>query len=130
MKTVLLTAALALTLAGSAAFAQTAPPQDQAQPRMHNPHRAAMRMGRELNLAPDQTAKLEPILADRQQKVQAIRANTALTDDQRRAQMRTVMQGTRMQLANVLSPEQMKQWKEMRHNRKHGQDTAAQPQGV
>ena len=144
MKNAILSAALVLTFAAPAAFAQAMPSQDPAQQnqvqqnpaqqdgsqhRMPDPHRAAMRIGRQLNLTPDQTARLEPILADRQQKVQALRANTSLTDDQRRAQMRTILQGTRLQMANILSPDQMKQLKELR---RHGgqQEGADAPQGV
>jgi len=132
MKTTLWTAALALSLAGTAAFAQAVPttPQ-QDQPQRHeqrhapNPHKAALRISRELNLPPDQAAKLEPILAERQQKVMALRADTSLTEEQRRKQMHTIQAATRLQMANVLSPDQMKQLKTMRH--KHIQDT---PQGV
>ena len=73
-------------------------------------------MGQELGLSPDQTAKLEPIIADRQQKVQALRADTSLTDAQRRQQIKTVHKAERMQLSNVLTPDQMRQMKAMHHN--------------
>ena len=132
MKPTMLAAALALTLAGSAAFAQMPAQNDPAQQnlsqntaRRHamDPHKAAMRIGRQLNLSPDQTAKLEPILADRQQKVIALRSDTSLTDIQRKKQMHVIAAGTRMQMANVLTPDQMTQLKAMR--RKHMQDGPA-----
>jgi protein CpxP len=129
MKNIILTAAFALTLTGVAAFAQTSDPaqQNTIQQHAHDPHRAAMRMAQQLNLTPDQTAKLEPILAARQQKMEALRADTSLSDTQRKTQMHTIQQGTRLQLANVLSPDQMKQLKQMRH--KHGEQEQA-PSGV
>lgn len=121
MKRFLSIAALALAVSSSAAFAQMSAPDNtapaQVQRHAPNPHRAAMRMGQELGLSPDQTAKLEPILADRQQKVQALRADTSLTDVQRKRQMKTIHQTAKMQLSNVLTPDQMKQMKAMRHNK-------------
>ena len=87
--------ALVLPLAGSVAFGQAPAATDPAMqnqlqnqggatPAHHvpDPHKMALRMGRELNLSADQTAKLEPILAERQQKVQALRADTTLTPEQ------------------------------------------------
>ena len=131
MKRLLLLAAVALAVVSSAAFAQmpatdtTAPAQEQRHAR--NPHKAAMRIGQQLGLSPDQTAKLEPILADRQQKVQALRADASLSGSQRKLQMKTIRQSERMQLANVLTPDQMKQMKAMRHD--HGK-AATPPAGI
>ena len=131
MKRLLSLTALALAIGSSAAFAQVsapnAPTPAPVQRHAHNPHKAAMRIGQQLGLSPDQTAKLEPILADRQQKVQALRADTSLTDSQRKQQMKTIHQTERMQLSNVLTPDQMKQLKAMRHD--HAR-TSGGPTGV
>jgi protein CpxP len=120
MKRLLSLAALVLAVSSSAAFAQmSAPvtaPSAQVQHHAHNPHKAAMRISQQLGLSPDQTAKLEPIISDRQQKVQALRADTSLTDAQRKQQIKTVHKSERMQLSNVLTTDQMKQMKAMRHN--------------
>ena len=131
MNRLLSVTALLFAVSLSAAFAQvsapvTAPPA-QVQRHVPNPHKAAARMGQELGLSPDQTAKVEPIIADRQAKVQALRADTTLTDAQRKAQMKTIHQTERMQLSNVLTPDQMKQMKALRHNRGK---TASAPAGV
>ena len=120
MKRLLSLAALVLAVSSSSAFAQmsapdTAPPA-QVQRHARNPHKAAMRISQQLGLTPDQTAKLEPIIADRQQKVQALRADTSLTDAQRKQQIKTVHKAERMQLSNVLTPDQMRQMKAMHHN--------------
>ena len=131
MKYLLSIAALALAVASSPAFAQMSAPDSTATAQIQrhepNPHKAAMRISQQLGLSPDQTAKLEPILADRQQKVQAVRADTSLTDAQRKHQLKTIHQTERMQLSNVLTPDQMKQVKAMRHNRGK---TPAAPTGV
>ena len=124
-------AAIAFAVSSSAAFAQMSAPETaasaQVQRHAPNPHKAAMRIGQQLGLSPDQTAKIEPILADRQQKVQALRADASLNDSQRKQQMKTIHQSERMQLANVLTPDQMKQMKAIRRN--HGKTSGA-PTGV
>jgi periplasmic protein CpxP/Spy len=127
MKPTTFVAALALSLAGSAAFAQMPAQNDpaqqntiQSQAKARNPHKAAMRISRQLNLSPDQTAKIEPILADRQQKVADLRSNTTLTDQQRKKQMHVISASARLQMANVLTPDQMKQLKSIRKKQMQG----------
>ena len=129
MHRLVLVATLALASIGSAAVAQqqTAPePQNgkgyQHRHRMHDPHKQAMTMSKRLNLSPDQTAKLEPILVARKEKMDALKADTSLAPDARRAQFRTIHQEAKQQIAGVLSPEQLEQMKAMRHHHgPHGQ---------
>jgi Spy/CpxP family protein refolding chaperone len=85
----------------------------------HNPHKAALKISHELGLSPDQTAKLEPILADRSTKMQALSTDTSLTEAQRRQQRHAIAQNTRLQMGTVLSPDQMKQLKQMHRERAH-----------
>ena len=84
MKRILYPAALVLALSGGLAFAQEPAPQPQQAPapivrphehRAQDPHRAAMRLSKQLNLTPDQTAKIEPILAGRDQKLAALKSS-------------------------------------------------------
>jgi Spy/CpxP family protein refolding chaperone len=132
MKRTLLTSALALTLAATTAIAQqtTQQPSSDAtaqQPtgqyghhRGHDkmdPYKAAQHVGKKLGLSDDQTAKLEPIFADSQQKMSALRANTGLTPDQRREQMKAIHKDTQSQLATVLTPDQLQQLHGMRRGR-------------
>ena len=141
MKRFVLNSTLALTLAATApVFAQQAAPASDAtaqQPaggaghkHAFDPNKAAAHLGQRLGLSADQTAKLEPILADRQQKMAALRANTNLTPDQRREQFRALHKDTQSQLAAVLTPDQMQQLKSMRRGargRHHGQSDTATP---
>ncbi|HEY5380958.1 MAG TPA: hypothetical protein VIJ65_01780 [Acidobacteriaceae bacterium] len=139
MKRLLLSTALSLALAGTAAFAQqTSAPQDApplANAPMHqhhrhpNPQRQATRLSKQLNLTADQTARLEPILAERDQKFQALMQDTSLTPDQRHEQMHSIQQSTQQQLASVLTPDQLQQMKTMRHNhhRSNGPNQPSQP---
>jgi protein CpxP len=84
-----------------------------------NPHRQAMRIARQLNLTPDQTGKIEPILADRDQKIASLRADNTLSPQAARQQMRQIQQNTTSQLSNVLSPDQLNHLKSMQHTHGH-----------
>lgn len=131
MKRLLLSTALTLALTGATAFAQQpTTPQDvpAANASMHhrhhhpNPQRQAAMMSRHLNLTADQTAKLTPILAERDQKFHALMQDQSLTPAQRHEQFRAIHQSTQQQLASVLTPDQLQQLKASRHNHRrfHG----------
>ncbi len=145
MKHLLVTSSLALSLSFGAAFAQqtpaapqdtpqatpqgaptqqSAPPEQGGRHRAPNPQKEARRLSKKLSLTPDQTAKLEPILATRDQQMQALRQNTQLSSQDRHQQMQTIEQQTDQQLSGVLTPDQMTQMKAMHHGRR-GQDNAA-----
>jgi len=120
MRHVFLPAVLAITLTSGLAFAQAPAPGATPNVRRHahNPHREAMKMAQRLNLSADQTAKLEPILANRDQKAAALSTNTALSPQDMKVQMRAIHKETRQQLNAVLTPEQMQQLRTM--HRGHG----------
>ena len=109
MKRTFLSAALVLALSGGVALAQqtapTAPPDGPPPPhRMHgkpNPEREAKRLTKMLNLTPDQTAKLEPIFASRDQQMEAIHSNGQLTQEAAREQMKSIQKSTQQQLAQL-----------------------------
>lgn len=141
MKRNLVSAVLALTLAtpfaGSVAFAQDPAVQNQSQAatetghgrHMHDPHRMAMHLSKELVLTADQTAKVEPILAERQQKMMALRGDTSLTPEQKHAQMHAIGKSTQDELAGVLTPEQMEKVKAM-HKGHKGAEVQGAPAGA
>jgi Spy/CpxP family protein refolding chaperone len=133
MKRILLSTALSLALAGTAAFAQQAQPTlpENSSPNANapyhhgghhapNPQRQAEFISKKLNLSADQTAKLTPIFADRAQKFQALMQDQSLTPDQRHEQMKAIHQSTEQQLATVLTPDQMQQLKSMKHGHRGG----------
>ena len=80
-------------------------------------------MEKRLGLSADQEARLEPIVAERQQKAAAIRSNTQLSDAERHQQLKAIQRDSRAQMSGVLSPGQMQQMDAMRHAR----HTAAAP---
>ncbi|HLI77371.1 MAG TPA: hypothetical protein VKV02_10540 [Acidobacteriaceae bacterium] len=125
--------ALALTLLtaglGLAGAQQTQPASDanapqQGVPYGHhhapNPQKQAEHLSKKLNLTPDQTARIEPILAQRDQQVQALWQSQQLAPQDRHQQMRSINQTAEQQMAGVLSPDQMAQLKAMRHGHRHG----------
>ena len=54
----------------------------------HNPDKMAAHLAKKLNLSADQQAQIKPILADRQQQMQALRADTSLSKEDRHAKAR------------------------------------------
>ena len=96
---------------------QSAPAQGDPQAphewHHHKPsaHREAMMLTHRLNLTPDQTARIEPILADRDQKTSALFADNTLNDQARHQQMHAIHKSAKEQLDAVLTPEQREQMK-------------------
>ena len=72
-------------------------------------HRIAQRLG----LSADQVSKLKAARAKTAAAVKAVRADTALSPEQKKARMHEVVQTARTELRGVLTPEQQKQWKKM-----------------
>jgi protein CpxP len=138
MKRILLSASLVLALSGSLVFAQsTTTPASPAGKHFHhhrpNAQEEAAWLTKKLNLSSDQTAKLEPILADRDQKMSALWSNTSISQDEKKQQMRTIHQDLNQQLSTVLTPEQLEQMKSMHHGHHgphHPQSQTPPPSGL
>jgi protein CpxP len=128
MNRLLLSTSLALALSSTLVLAQqTAPPAPAAkQHHAHNPQRETARLTKKLNLTADQSAKLEPILADRDQKIAALTSDTTITPMIMQKQMHAIHQQTRQQLASILTPDQLQQMKSLHHGR--GVSPQTQPQ--
>ena len=134
MKHLILTTSLVLSLSFGAAFAQqttdpqTAPPAGNGSYHHHhhapNPQQQAAFLTQKLNLTAAQSQAVEPILATRDQQMQALWQNQQLAPEDRHQQMRTINQQAEQSMASVLNPEQMTELKAMRHHghHHHGQD--------
>lgn len=130
MKHVLAATSLALSLSFGAAFAQQTTPTPDVQPpaategghhhHAPDPQRQAEHLAKKLNLTPDQTAKIEPILVARDQQMQALHANAQLTEADRHTQMRSINDQTQQQMSGILTSDQMTQLKAMHHGGHHG----------
>ncbi len=67
-------------------------------------------MTAKLNLTPDQQAKITPIIADRQQQMQAIRTDTSSRPMQRMKKAKAVTEESDKKINAVLTPDQQKQY--------------------
>jgi len=122
MNRLFLSTSLALALSGSLALAQqqdAAPAPTAKHHHAPNPQREAAKISKELKLSADQAAKLEPILADRDSKIAALRNDTTMSAVVMKQQMKAIHQQTRQQFATIFTPDQMQQLRSMRHH--HGQ---------
>jgi periplasmic protein CpxP/Spy len=63
-------------------------------------------ISQQLNLTPQQKAKILPILADEGPKTEAIKNNSSLSGFQKMQQIRAIHQQTDPQMKAILSPEQ------------------------
>jgi Spy/CpxP family protein refolding chaperone len=101
----------------------TPPPPDGQKHFNHHhapsPQHQAEHLSKALNLTPDQTAKLTPIFADRDQKIASLWGNGQAPSPDMREQMHAIEKSTHEQLATVLTPEQLQQMKAMHHG--HGE---------
>jgi len=63
-------------------------------------------ISQQLNLTPQQKAKILPILADEGPKVEAVKNNSSLSGFQKMQQIRAIHQQTDPQMKAILSPDQ------------------------
>jgi Spy/CpxP family protein refolding chaperone len=126
--TILLGALLSAgTLLAQAPDANQSPVADaqqttQAQPGYPQPQRdpakQAAHLGKQLGLSSDQVVKLTPILADRRQQMQNLRADTSLSQRDRRVQARAIMQDSKSKLEAVMTDAQKQQYEQMLADRR------------
>jgi len=109
------------------------PPQNPApaaatQRHQPNPAREAKALSKKLGLSADQTAQITPILAGRQQRMQALMSNTSLDPRSMHQQRRAIMTDSEQKLNAVLTPAQQQQFAAMRAERHHhGQEAPVAP---
>src|SRR5579864_4335292 len=110
-----------LLLAAGLTFAQ--PSQQSQAPTpdkhagMHHEESADQHLqmlSEKLNLTEDQKAKLKPVLQDQMQQMKAVREDSSLSEEQKRAKMKTVHESLHDQINAVLTPEQQTKFKQMR----------------
>jgi Spy/CpxP family protein refolding chaperone len=71
-------------------------------------------LSKQLNLTPEQKAKLLPILKAEAPKMQAIKENSSLTKMQKVEQIRALHEQTNPQVQAILTPQQFQQLQEIR----------------
>ena len=73
-----------------------------------------------LSLTPEQQAKIKPITDDQKTALDAVRADTALEKDAKRAKAVEIIKAHMQQIRPLLTPEQQKQFDEMKEELARG----------
>jgi Spy/CpxP family protein refolding chaperone len=81
------------------------------------------RLTKALDLTPEEVTQIKPILETQRTQMQAIRADTTLTQQDKMAKAKDVHEATTTQINAILTPEQQAKYAEMQqkmHNHRHG----------
>jgi periplasmic protein CpxP/Spy len=120
----LLIAALAAgaLLAGSSALRAQ---QATNMPPIHAGMKPHQNIAKQLDLTEDQKPKVEAILKGAADKGRALREDTSLTPEEKRAKAKAIREETATQLKGILTPEQFAKWQEMTKRVAHNRPLAA-----
>ena len=86
------------------------------------------KLAQELNLTPEQKADLKSIRENERQQAKAIKNDSSLTADQKKAKFKDLRKSSHEQMMAKLTPDQQKKFKEMRkehRGHRHGRKGAA-----
>lgn len=72
------------------------------------------RMSEQLSLTDDQKPKVKAVLEESQKKMQEMRGDSSVPQDQRREKMQTLMQEQDKKLKGILKAEQYEKWQKTR----------------
>jgi Spy/CpxP family protein refolding chaperone len=90
-----------------------------------------MRMLRELNLTPDQQKQVHEIMEGQRAKIEALRDNSSLSQEDRRHEMMKIHEEGMQKVRAILTEEQKKKLDEMeKHMREHMRDRREDGQGM
>lgn len=113
----LLTAALGISLATSPVFAQGGPKHSRPGDKSSQQHRPRVsmeeRFAKELNLTAAQKTKINPILKKQGEQMRAIHKNSKLTPEQKRAQSQKVFAALPGKINKYLTKTQQTKLKQM-----------------
>jgi protein CpxP len=111
--------------------AMQGPPPGGGRGMMDPAQRASMMKDR-LGLSDSQTAQVKTILDGSQTKMQALRSNTSLSQDDRRSQMMTIRKDESDKIEGILTPDQKTKYdamqQQMRDRMRGGQQGGTTPQ--
>jgi Spy/CpxP family protein refolding chaperone len=77
-----------------------------------------MAPGRGLNLNEQQRIRMKQVVADHRNRAEAVRNNPNLSEAQKREQLKNIQQSRQQQVAAILTPEQQRQMRDWRQNRR------------
>lgn len=107
---------MAMALCGTALYAQM---QDGASQggAMHqmgpmSTDQRLQHMTQMLNLTSDQQTKIKPILENESQQMQALRADTSMSREDKMGKMRSIRETTNSQIKPILNTDQQQKWEQ------------------
>jgi periplasmic protein CpxP/Spy len=114
--TILVLLAAGLTFAQPSQESQAPTPDKHAgmHPNGESADQHLQMLSEKLNLTDDQKAKLKPILQDQMQQMKVVREDSSLSQEQKRAKMKSIHESLHDQINAVLTPEQQAKFKQMR----------------
>jgi Spy/CpxP family protein refolding chaperone len=83
-----------------------------------DPQRQVNTLSKRLNLTEDQKNQILPILTDRQQQMKSIHEDTSLSQQDRRAKMRTLWEDSDSKIKTVLNDDQKQKYDQMQQQRR------------
>lgn len=118
--TVIVNGALAMGLAAVSipAKAQDQDTQSAGARQMPSPDDVVQKLGEKLNLSDDQQAQIKPIIADRQQKLQALRSDTSMRGRQKAREAKSILEDSDRKIKAILTPDQQKQYADLEQQMK------------
>jgi len=107
---------LGLAFAGAAWAQQGTPPTAPTTKHLHaiDPQQQIERLTKQLQLTPDQQAKILPILQQRDQQLEALRSDSSLKPADRRAKAMSIVQSSNQQIDALLTEPQRTKAQAMR----------------
>jgi protein CpxP len=112
----LFTAIIVMAALGSSGIAPRAAAQDQAASplsgsmQIPGPDEVVNILATKLALSEDQKSRIRPIIADRQQKIAALRADTSLRKGKRLRQLKSVLDDSDQHIKAILNDQQKEQY--------------------
>ena len=117
----ILSGAMVLPMAALAQTASTASGDNSSTTAQTQPKERGERgekFAQKLNLTPDQQAEIKSIRENMKQQAQAIKNDSSLTADQKKAKFKELRQSTHEQMMAKLNPDQQAKFKEMQKERR------------
>jgi Spy/CpxP family protein refolding chaperone len=105
-------------------------PPAGAPPAGQPPRGGFDRLAEQLNLTADQKPKVQSIMQAQMDKILALRQDTSLTVEDRRAKAKAIHENTAAQMKAVLTADQFQKWQDMQskmRNRRNGTPPAGTP---
>ena len=85
-----------------------------------DPNRQLEHMTQALDLTADQQSQIKPVLVDRQQKLQALFQDQSMSEDDRRAKARSVVEESNSKIESVLNDQQKQKFAAMQQHMRRG----------